>query len=254
VTTDLLTIASGAVVGFLLGLFGGGGSILAVPLLLYVVGVRDPHIAIGTSAVAVGLSAAWNLAFHARDGNVKWPCALVFAGCGVAGALAGARVGQAVDGPRLMLAFALAMAGVGISLLFRPASPGDPGVRINPPIAARLIPTGLATGFASGFFGIGGGFLIVPGLITATNMTFMHAIGSSLVGVSAFAGATAVSYAAAGLVDWRIAIIFVVGGAAGGIAGRLTSRHLARSQTVLVRLFAATVIVAAVYVAARSLN
>ena len=75
----LLSVASGSLVGFTLGLVGGGGSILAVPLLVYVVGVPSPHVAIGTSAVAVAASAAANLAGHARAETVKWPCAIVFA-------------------------------------------------------------------------------------------------------------------------------------------------------------------------------
>jgi hypothetical protein len=72
-----LAVASGSIVGFLLGLVGGGGSILAVPLLVYVVGLDNPHVAIGTSAIAVALNAAANLAMHARAGNVRWHCAIV---------------------------------------------------------------------------------------------------------------------------------------------------------------------------------
>src|SRR6202162_4673147 len=97
----LLSIASGSLVGFTLGLVGGGGLILAVPLLVYVVGVPSPHIAIGTSAIAVAASAAANLAGHARARTVKWPCALVFAVAGIAGAAGGAQLGKMVDGTRL---------------------------------------------------------------------------------------------------------------------------------------------------------
>src|SRR5689334_25301363 len=84
----VLGLASGALVGFSLGLIGGGGSILAVPLMVYVVGMPDPHVAIGTSAVAVGANAAANLLPHARQGTVKWRCAAVFAAAGVLGAYA----------------------------------------------------------------------------------------------------------------------------------------------------------------------
>lgn len=86
---SLLAVLSGSFVGFWLGLIGGGGSILAVPLLLYVVGVADPHVAIGTSALAVAVNAFANLAQHARAGTVKWPCAAVFAVSGVAGRSSG---------------------------------------------------------------------------------------------------------------------------------------------------------------------
>ena len=98
--TIFAALAAGAAIGAVLGLVGGGGSILAVPLLVYFVGVDSPHAAIGTAAVAVALNAAASLAGHARSGNVKWPCALVFAGAGVIGALLGAEAGKAMDGAR----------------------------------------------------------------------------------------------------------------------------------------------------------
>src|ERR1700755_3125373 len=97
----VLGLASGALVGFSLGLVGGGGSILAVPLMVYVVGVPEPHVAIGTSAMAVAANAAANLSNHARGGTVMWSCALPFAAAGIAGALAGSAVGQRIDGPQL---------------------------------------------------------------------------------------------------------------------------------------------------------
>src|SRR5258708_15947079 len=84
-----LGLGSGALVGFSLGLVGGGGSILAVPLMVYVVGVPNPHIAIGTSAIAVAANAAVNLSNHARGGTVVWSCALLFAAAGIVGALCG---------------------------------------------------------------------------------------------------------------------------------------------------------------------
>ena len=107
---DALAILSGALVGFSLGLIGGGGSVLAVPLLLYVVGLRDPHVAIGTSAFAVAASAFANLVHHARAGTVKWPCAMLFAGSGVVGALIGSTIGKQVNGQHLLALFAIVMA------------------------------------------------------------------------------------------------------------------------------------------------
>ena len=86
---DMLGVASGVVVGFSLGLVGGGGSILAVPLMIYLVGVPSAHVAIGTSALAVAVNAAANLVQHARNGTVKWRCASVFAATGVIGAFGG---------------------------------------------------------------------------------------------------------------------------------------------------------------------
>src|SRR5258707_13506437 len=105
----VLGLASGMLVGFSLGLVGGGGSILAVPLMVYVVGVSDAHVAIGTSAVAVAANAAMNLSNHARGGSVRWSCALVFAGAGIAGAFAGSLAGKMIDGQKLLALFALLM-------------------------------------------------------------------------------------------------------------------------------------------------
>ncbi len=250
---DILAILSGSVVGFFLGLLGGGGSIMAVPLLLYVVGIGDAHLAIGTSAVAVAASAALNLALHAKRGTVKWPCAIAFAVSGSIGALLGAALGKAIDGQKLILAFAAAMVGVGISMLIRKSDEGNTDVHISPKLAIRLIPTGLVTGVASGFFGIGGGFLIVPGLIGATNMTMLNAIGSSLVAVTAFGAATAASYAFSGLVIWKLALLFTVGGAMGGALGQVMGRKLAVKKGVLNKVFAALIFVTAIYMAAQSL-
>jgi len=251
---DALAVLSGGLVGLVLGLLGGGGSILAVPLLLYLVGMDDPHVAIGTSAVAVSLSALINLLLHARQGTIKWPCAITFAISGSLGALIGAAFGKAVDGQRLLLAFAIAMFGVGISMLLRKPDAGEIDVRLTPWLAARLIPTGFFTGMASGFFGIGGGFLIVPGIIGATNMLMLNAVGSSLVAVTAFGAATAASYAASGLVVWKVAGLFVIGGLVGGLLGQRASATLAGRKGALTRIFAVFIFLTATYITWKSLT
>jgi uncharacterized membrane protein YfcA len=250
--TDFLSIGSGGVVGFALGLLGGGGSILAVPLLLYVVGMRDPHMAIGTSALAVAVNAFANLIPHSRAGNVKWPCAVVFALSGVTGAAIGAALGKAVDGTRLLFLFGLVMIAVAAAMLSPRAGAGNPGVRINPTIAIRLVFIGALVGLLSGFFGIGGGFLIVPGIMFGAGMTTINAVGSSLVSVGAFGLTTAISYAFAGLVDWRIAAFFITGGIFGGLVGVSLSGYLAGRRTLLTRIFAAVVFVVAGFVLWRS--
>jgi uncharacterized membrane protein YfcA len=229
----LLSIASGSLVGFTLGLVGGGGSIMAVPLLVYVVGVSSPHVAIGTSAIAVAVSAATNLAGHARADNVKWPCAIVFALAGMAGAAGGAQLGKMVDGGRLLTLFGVLMVIVGVAML--------------------LIGVGLLVGALSGFFGIGGGFLIVPGLIGATAMPLINAIGSSLVSVTAFGLTTAASYAWSGLIDWPLAGLFIAGGALGGLLGTRLARHLAGYKQALSLTFSGIVIAVGLYVIAKSI-
>jgi uncharacterized protein len=252
---DWLAVACGGAVGLSLGLVGGGGSILAVPLLFYVVGVGSPHEAIGTGAVAVAGSAALGLLAHARANTIKWRCALVFAGAGIVGAAAGAATGKAIDGQKLLALFGVLMVVVGLAML-RPRRGGsDPHVRLTNQTAKRLLPLlggiGLLVGFGSGFFGIGGGFLIVPGLVGATAMPIVNAIGSSLVSVTAFGLTTSASYAASGLVDWGIAGLFVAGGLAGGLIGTRLAHHLAGRGRILSLVFAAIVILAGLYVGTR---
>jgi uncharacterized membrane protein YfcA len=253
----LLAIASGSLVGFTLGLVGGGGSILAVPLLVYVVGVRSPHIAIGTSAIAVAASAAANLAGHARAHTVKWPCALVFAVAGIAGAAGGAQLGKMVDGTRLLLLFGVLMVVVGLTMLWPRKSGGNADVQLTRASMPRLLPLLIGVGFLvgalSGFFGIGGGFLIVPGLMGATAMPLINAIGSSLVSVTAFGLTTAASYAWSGLIDWPLAILFIVGGALGGLLGTRLAHHLAGYKHALTLTFSGIVVAVGLYIVAKSI-
>ncbi|GAB5350340.1 sulfite exporter TauE/SafE family protein [Qipengyuania sp. 483] len=251
--TILAGLAAGAAIGLILGLVGGGGSILAVPLLIYVVGVQSTHAAIGTAAVAVSINALTSLAGHARAGRVKWRCATVFALAGMAGAAAGAELGKAVDGDRLLVLFGLLMIGVGLMMLRKRTAAWAPDVRLNRQSARtllpRLVPIGLGTGLAAGFFGIGGGFLIVPGLILATAMPLEFAIGTSLVVVSALGLTTATSYALSGLVDWGITGLLVAGGLVGAMAGIALGKKLGAREGMLERGFAALVIAIGGYVA-----
>ena len=237
---------SGTLVGFVLGLVGGGGSILAVPLMVYLVGVRNPHVAIGTSALAVAANAASALSTHARLGNVKWRCSLVFAFSGIAGALAGSTLGKAFDGQKLLFLFALVMIVVGILMLRKRGHSGNPDVKLGAENAGKLVAYGLGTGLFSGFFGIGGGFLIVPGLIAATGMPMLFAVGSSLVAVTSFGLTTAANYAFSGLIDWPLALIFIVGGFVGSFLGTRAARRLSGAGR-LTTLFAGLIFVVAGY-------
>ena len=249
---NVLAVLSGSAVGFSLGLIGGGGSILAVPLLLYVVGIGDAHVAIGTSALAVSANAFGNLIGHSRAGNVKWPCAATFAGAGIAGAAIGSSLGKLVDGQKLLFLFALAMIAVGAAMLRPRAAAGDPGVRITPAIAVRLIVVGVIVGAFSGFFGIGGGFLIVPGIMLGSGMAILSAIGSSLLSVGAFGLTTAINYAISGLIDWKVAALFIIGGLVGGIFGTRTAVRLAADRRKLIYTFAAVIFVVAIYMLVRT--
>lgn len=249
----LLALGSGGLIGLVLGLVGGGGSILAVPLLVYVVGIGSTHAAIATAAVAVTANALVGLAGYARRGLVKWPCAVVFAAAGMAGAAVGAQIGKAVDGQRLLFLFGLLMIGVGLAMLRKRQRIADPDVRLSRQTAGvllpRLVPLGGGVGLAAGFFGIGGGFLIVPALIAATAMPFTVAVGTSLVVISALGLTTATSYALSGYVAWPLTALLIAGGIGGAGAGILLGRRLAGHKATLERLFALLVVAIGLYVA-----
>ena len=252
--TTALGLLSGSMVGFTLGLVGGGGSILAVPLLVYVVGVDNPHVAIGTSAVAVAVNAAANLATHARLGTVKWPCGAVFALSGVIGAFGGSSLGKLVDGQRLLALFAVLMIVVAGLMLKSRHAEGLPEVRLSRENLPKLVGLGLASGALSGFFGIGGGFLVVPALILATGMPIKYAVGSSLMAVTAFGLTTSANYAASGLVDWALAGLFIAGGLVGGLIGARSASALASRKGLLNMVFAGMIMVVAAYMLWRSLG
>lgn len=246
-----LGVLSGALVGFSLGLVGGGGSILAVPLMVYLVGVRSPHIAIGTSALAVAANAALGLFNHSRNGTVKWRCGLMYAGAGIAGAFAGSTAGKAFDGQRLLFLFAIVMIVVGVLMLKRRNQVGVEGAQCNQQNAPKVLGYGLGTGAFSGFFGIGGGFLIVPGLIASTGMPMINAVGTSLVAVTAFGLTTALNYAFSGLVDWLLAALFIGGGIMGSFAGAKAAKRLSGGGHLTV-VFASLIFVVAAYMLIKS--
>jgi len=253
-TQSLLGLASGMLVGFSLGLVGGGGSILAVPLMVYVVGVPQPHVAIGTSAIAVAANAAINLSNHARGGTVVWSCALMFAAAGILGAFCGSLLGKMIDGQKLLALFALVMLVIAALMLKTRARVGVSDVKMSMTNLPAIAALGLCTGTLSGFFGIGGGFLIVPALMLATGMSIMNAVSSSLVAVTAFGLTTALSYAWSGLVSWGLAGLFIAGGVAGGLAGTRSARHLSERRGALNIVFAAVIIAVALYMLARNIS
>ena len=246
-TRGILAVLCGSLVGFTLGLIGGGGSIMATPLLLYVVGL-GPHAAIGTGALAVSANAFINFAGHARAGNVRWRNAIVFALAGVTGAAIGSTLGKSFDGKRLLFLFALLMIVVGVSMLRRKPVQGigGPGGD-NRGSVVKVVGAALAVGTLSGFFGIGGGFLIVPGLLFSTGMPMLFAVGSSLLAVGTFGLTTAINYAVSGLIDWPIAAEYIAGGIAGGFAGMALAIRLAPRKALLNQVFAGFIFVVAAY-------
>jgi uncharacterized membrane protein YfcA len=252
-----LAVLSGGVVGFTLGLIGGGGSILATPLLLYVVGLA-PHEAIGTGALAVSVNAFVNFGVHARAGNVRWRNAILFGVVGMAGAAIGSSLGKSFDGKRLLFLFAILMVVVGVMMLRRgrqaASGPAADGGEQPAPAAStlRVVVAALAVGALSGFFGIGGGFLIVPGLLFSTGMPMIYAVGSSLLAVGSFGLTTAGNYALSGLIDWPVAAEYIAGGILGGLLGIRLAVKLAPRKAALNQIFAALVFVVAAYMLYRN--
>lgn len=250
----LIGVLSGALVGLVLGLVGGGGSILCVPLLLYGVGVRDPHLAIGTSALAVAANAGISLTGYMRRDRVNYRVACLFTVAGVLGAALGSQAGKAFDGRWLSACFAGLIFAVGLMMLKFRLVPIAPDVELDRRKVGGLLATGGLIGVLCGFFGIGGGFLIVPGLMYAGRLPIFQAIGSSLVAVTAFGVTTALNYARAGWVDWRLAALLVVGGALGGGAGIRLAERLSAQKGRLQTCFAVITFMVAAYMLYRTVG
>ncbi|AKG39314.1 membrane protein [Infirmifilum uzonense] len=256
-TQVALTLISGFIVSFSLALIGGGGSLLAIPLLLYFVGLAyDPrytidyisHIAIGTTAMAVGLNAYINAFIHWRRGNVRLKEGATFTLLGATGSYLGARVGLAVHGASLIFMLGLAMIAMAFYVLrgSEPDEEKDFSISRTRHSWLRLFLSSTAVGFASGFFGIGGGFLVVPTLLFSTRMDILRAIGTSLIAVGTFGLITAATYLVhAGLVDPLLSTLYLLGGLAGGWIGSKVASSMPRRT--LRRIFAVVMIAVALY-------
>jgi uncharacterized membrane protein YfcA len=251
----LLGLAFGALIGLLLALLGGGGSILAVPVLVYVMG-QPAQLATGTSLAIVGANAAFGALTHHRAGRVRWGTGLAFGGAGIAGALAGAWLNHRVPEPLVLLGFAVVMLAAAGAML-RPVRAPKPGAVTAPPAgggayAARLAGTGLAVGGLTGFFGVGGGFLIVPALALVLGLPMREAVATSLVAIAINAAAGLAGHLRFGGIDLAVTGVFLAGGLVGALAGARWGGALP-AQT-LRRLFAAVVILLALYVLYRNVG
>ena len=182
-----------ALMGLALGLLGGGGSILAVPILEYVFGM-EAHAAIAGSLVLVGSTALLSALLHHRTTPVDWRGALVFAAIGAPLSLAGGWFSRRVPGSVLMLLFGLLMLVVGAAILRERREP-PPDAK---PHALALALSGAAVGFLTGFLGIGGGFLIVPALVLFLYVPMKRAVGTSLLVIALNARASACGFASGG--------------------------------------------------------
>ena len=250
--TIFLSIISGVLVGSSLGLIGGGGSVLAVPLLLYVVGIKDTHVAIGTSALAVGIIAAISLINHRKKKNLDLKKGISFAIPGIAGTLIGSQLGLWTTAENLLVLFAVFMGIVGILMIKRKSSKieitsGNSELVL---LKKNLSFHGFSVGILAGYFGVGGGFLIVPTMMYSGGLNIVQAIGTSLVSVSSFGFVTAGRYFLECNIDLVIAMLFVIGGIIGSYVGIKASGKIPKEN--LVHLFAVVLFAIATYIVART--
>jgi uncharacterized membrane protein YfcA len=267
----IAVVAAGVVVGLSLGLTGGGGAIFAVPLLVYWIGV-DPPTAVAISLVTVAATAAVGAVERWRYGQVEIPTGLLFAAAGMLTAPLGSWLGSRIPEQPLLVAFAVLMLVIAARMWQKarnveerlppaavaagsgPACRRDPEgkLRITSRCATVLALVGLAVGLLSGLFGVGGGFLIVPALVTFAAMGVPRAVGTSLLVMTLVGLSAVMAQVAAGReIPLGIAGGFVAGSIPGLFAGSAIGRRL--TGPLLARIFAIAIVVVAAFVIAREL-
>lgn len=217
-----LTVALAVFVGISLGLLGGGGSILTVPLLAYVAGL-DPKEAIATSLLVVGVTSAVGAITHARAGRVRWKVAAVFGAAAMAGAYGGGRLATFIPGNVLLIAFALIMIMAAVAMLRGRKDIGDESA--GPLPIGKILLQGATVGVISGLVGAGGGFLLVPALALLGGLPMPVAVGTSLVVISMQSFAGFAGHLAGETIDWKLAGMVIAAAVVGSvIGGLLTSK------------------------------
>ena len=259
VETILLTLVVGTLVGVVVGALGAGGGILAVPVLVHLLG-QDPHDATAMSLIIVAITSLAGIRHHARVGNVAWYDGLVFAGVSAVGTVLGSRLQVFVDGDLLMVLLGVVLSVVAVVMLVKglrdrrrenrgsadaASSDAIPADVVSPASSARrrtnwsaLIATGTLTGLLTGFFGVGGGFIVVPMLVLALGLSMRRASGTSLLVMLMTTGIALASRVGTDVhIDWLVTLLFATASAVGAAAGGPLSAR-ARPST-LTMLFAA---------------
>lgn len=243
---EILSILLGTVIGLSLGAIGGGGSILTVPILVYIIG-QDAHAATATSLAVVGMTALAGAIPHWRAGRVSLATALPFGAAGIAGAFAGAWANHLLPSWLILGLFGALMLIVAILMFTRKkakAAPSDTAATPAPGVApwirwARIVGAGLIVGIMTGFFGVGGGFLIVPALVLVLGLSMREAVGTSLVVIAINSASGLVAHLRYGSLDLVTSGLFIVGGALGALAGarlsgRLNEQRLQRGFAIFI--------------------
>lgn len=243
-----VVLALSILIGVSLGMLGGGGSILTVPILAYAGGMTA-KAAIASSLFVVGITSAVSAISHARAGRVRWRTGLVFGAAGMAGAYAGGRVAAHLPGRVLMVGFGLMMAATALAMLRRPREL-RPRARDLP--ISKVIAEGVVVGLVTGVIGAGGGFLVVPALVLLGGLRMPVAVGTSLVVIALKSFAGLAGHLGHVDVDWPITLAVT----AAAIAGSFAGAHLAGRipPAVLRRGFGIFTIAMAALVLARELG
>lgn len=217
-----LTVALAVFVGIALGLLGGGGSILTVPLLAYVAGM-DAKQAIATSLLVVGVTSAIGAVSHARAGRVQWRTGLIFGAAGMAGAYLGGVLARFIPGTVLLIGFAVMMIATAIAMLRgRKNAVESAGLQRIPVV--KVVAEGLVVGLVTGLVGAGGGFLVVPALALLGGLPMPVAVGTSLVVIAMKSFAGLGGYLSSVQIDWALALMVTAAAVAGALIGaRLTA-------------------------------
>lgn len=239
----LLDLALGFGVGASLGLLGGGGSILTVPALVYLIG-QTPQTAVVTSLAIVGTNSAVGAFFHRTQGTLNWRVALIFGGVGMLIAYWAAGISQHVSPDLLMVAFAGLMLLVGTLLLFR-GTPARRDADQPDPALIKVIASGAVVGLLTGILGVGGGFLIVPALVMLVGLPMHHAVGTSLLIIAMNSAAGFLGHVGEGSLNTGLIAAFVSAGLAGTFVGAALGRRL--NAALLRRAFAVFVIGLAIF-------
>lgn len=222
--TLILVLALSVVIGLSLGVLGGGGSILTVPILVYVAGFEAKE-AIAASLFVVGVTSAVSVLSHARGGRVMWRTGLIFGAAGMAGAFVGGLLGGHIPGQILLIAFAVMMVATSVAMLRGRKKKDDDGaapVKHDLPLG-RVLLDGAVVGLVTGLVGAGGGFLVVPALALLGGLPMSVAVGTSLVVIAMKSFAGLAGYLTTVQLDWGITL----GVTAAAIVGTLAGSKLA---------------------------
>ncbi|MFI6874114.1 sulfite exporter TauE/SafE family protein [Streptomyces sp. NPDC050400] len=240
-TTLILALVAGAVVGLSLGALGGGGSVLAVPALIYLLGFT-PVAATTAALVIVTLTSVTALTGHARDGHVRWRAGLLFAAAGIGPAMLGSALAASIPGAVLQGAFSVVAAGAAVRMLR--AGEERAGEHVAGPVRAAGAGAGL--GAVTGVLGVGGGFLAVPALVGLLGLRMRAAVGTSLLVITVNSlSALALRGGTLHELDWAAVAPFVGAAVLGAWDGRRLSAKV--KGTTLRRVFAVALLLVAVF-------